>query len=174
MINTEQLKSKLRNGSFDIEFERLYCTDNPEIYSLRYMNLIEGYEKTFGKSENLSLFSAPGRTEIGGNHTDHQHGCVLAASVNLDVIAAVSLNDENIIRVQSEGYALDEINLNELEPDKSEFNKASALIRGVAAKFKELGYKIKGFNAYTTSNLFRKTLRFDGSDGEFCRWCYFN
>ena len=85
------------------------------------------------------FYSAPGRTEVGGNHTDHQHGCVLAASVNLDVIAVVSPNTDNVIRIKSKGFDMDVIDLNELTPKDDEINKAAALIRGVAARFKDLG-----------------------------------
>lgn len=155
MRNTKQLKNALTDGSFEPVFKKLYFTENTNFYIKRFSDLINNYERTFGSTEEIGLFSAPGRTEIGGNHTDHQHGCVLAAAVNLDVIAAVSFNGEDVIRVQSEGYPIDEIDLKQLQPDKKEFNHASALIRGIAAKFKELGYEIKGFNAFTTSNVLK-------------------
>lgn len=122
---------------------------------IRFNSIREQYEKEFGHIRELVYVSAPGRTEIGGNHTDHQHGCVLAGSVNLDIIAAAAKNDDNIIRIKSEGYPVDEINLNELAPDKNEFGKSSALIRGIAARFKELGFEVRGFNAYTSSNVLK-------------------
>lgn len=151
----EQLKKDLSNGLYDSVLEKIYCEKDPKPIQARYIDLINGFGANFGYDRELSLFSAPGRTEIGGNHTDHQRGCVLAASVNLDVIAAVSLNNENFIRVQSEGYPLDIINLDELTPQMSEYNQAKALIRGVVAKFKEMGYEIKGFDVYTTSNVLK-------------------
>lgn len=122
---------------------------------IRFNSIREQYEKEFGQIRELVYVSAPGRTEIGGNHTDHQHGCVLAGSVNLDIIAVAAKNDDNIIRIKSEGYPVDEINLNELEPDKNEFGKSSALIRGIAARFEELGFEVRGFNAYTSSNVLK-------------------
>ncbi len=122
---------------------------------IRFNSIREQYEKEFGQIRELVYVSAPGRTEIGGNHTDHQHGCVLAGSVNLDIIAVAAKNDDNIIRIKSEGYPVDEINLNELAPDKNEFGKSSALIRGIAARFKELGFAVRGFNAYTSSNVLK-------------------
>lgn len=122
---------------------------------IRFNSIREQYEKEFGQIRELVYISAPGRTEIGGNHTDHQHGCVLAGSVNLDIIAVAAKNDDNIIRIKSEGYPVDEINLNELAPDKNEFGKSSALIRGIAARFKELGFEVRGFNAYTSSNVLK-------------------
>ena len=100
-------------------------------------------------------FSAPGRTEIGGNHTDHQHGCVLAGGVNLDVIAVVAPNVDNKVRIKSEGYDMDVIDIAELEKNEAEHGRASALIRGVLSRFKELGCTLSGFNAYTTSNVLK-------------------
>ena len=121
----------------------------------RFINVIEKFKETFGEYSDIRLFSAPGRTEIGGNHTDHQHGCVIAASVNLNIIAAAAPNGTEEIRVQSKGYPLDIININELSLDKKEYNQAKALIRGVCAKFKELGCNIKGFDCYTESNVLK-------------------
>ena len=97
--------------------------------------------------------SAPGRTEIGGNHTDHQHGRVLAAAVNLDTQAAVRLNGTNTIRVQSQGYPLCVVDLDCLTPQESEINSTPALIRGVAARFVELGCPVRGFDAYVESTV---------------------
>lgn len=88
----------------------------------------------------LLCFSAPGRTEIGGNHTDHQHGCVLAGSVNLDVISAARPNGTNTVRIQSRNYPLDVIELDSLEIREKEFDKAISLIRGVIKKFVEFGF----------------------------------
>lgn len=157
MTSAQKLKQNLQNGLFKDKLSLIYSVNisDTEFYACRYLDVIEGFEKTFGIAENVSLFSAPGRTEIGGNHTDHQHGCVLAGSVNLDVIAAAVPNNTGIIRVQSKGYPLDTIDINELAPSKDEINKASALIRGVTAKFIELGYDVKGFDAYTDSNVLK-------------------
>ena len=98
-------------------------------------------------------FSAPGRTEIGGNHTDHQRGRVLAGAVNLDTVAAVRANGTNTIRIQSEGYPLCVVELDELTPVEAEINSTPALIRGVAARFAQLGCKVEGFDAYCTSTV---------------------
>ena len=98
-------------------------------------------------------FSAPGRTEIGGNHTDHQHGCVLAAAVNLDTTARVILNDTDLIRVYSEGYPTVEINLKDLSVHPEEVNTTAALIRGTAAVFARKGARIQGFDAYIKSTV---------------------
>ena len=98
-------------------------------------------------------FSAPGRTEISGNHTDHQHGCVLAGAVNLDTVAAVRVNGTNKIRIQSKGYPMCEVSLEQLTPVESEINSTPALVRGVAARFAQFGCEVKGFDAYCESTV---------------------
>ena len=134
--------------------EELKTVLTPAEYA-RHMALIKNFEKTFGTGRELSLFSAPGRTEIGGNHTDHQHGRVLAASVNLDTVAAVSLNGENVIRIQSEGFPLCTVELSDLTVREEEKNTTLALIRGVAAAFADMGCRVQGFDAYIVSNVLR-------------------
>ena len=98
-------------------------------------------------------FSAPGRTEIGGNHTDHQRGRVLAGAVNLDTVAAVRINGTNTIRIQSKGYPISVVDLGNLEPVAEEINTTPALIRGVAARFVQMGCEVKGFDAYCESTV---------------------
>ncbi len=157
MAQKDRLMNELKEGFYNDKLAYIYCTDvnSAQYYANRYLNVIKEFEKIFGNAEEISLFSAPGRTELGGNHTDHQHGCVLAGSVNLDVIAAAALNGKDLIRIQSEGYPIDIIDLNDLSPDESEFNQARALIKGIASKFKSLGYNLKGFDAYTSSNVLK-------------------
>ena len=111
-----------------------------------------GFRETFGAAPQR-YFSAPGRTEIGGNHTDHQRGRVLAAAVNLDTLAAVRLNGTGTIRILSEGYPMAVVELSELEPRKEEVNTTPALIRGVAARFSQLGCRVEGFDAYCLSTV---------------------
>ena len=114
--------------------------------------LDSGFAAAFG-SKPERYFSAPGRTEIGGNHTDHQRGRVLAAAVDLDTVAAVRVNGTNKIRIQSQGYPLCEICVSELKPAAGEINTTPALIRGVAARFVQLGCEVKGFDAYCESTV---------------------
>ena len=121
----------------------------------RYRHLLEGFSKTFGERDKMAIFSAPGRTEIGGNHTDHQHGKVLAGSVDLDIIAAVAPNDDNVIRIQSEGFHLNEVDLSDLSVHESDNDNSDGIVRGVAARFAQLGCEIKGFDAYTTSTVLK-------------------
>ena len=111
-----------------------------------------GFAAAFGGTPTC-YFSAPGRTEIGGNHTDHQRGRVLAAAVNLDTVAAVCPNGTDVIRIQSKGYPLCEVNVKELEPVASEINTTPSLVRGIAARFTELGCKVEGFDAYCESTV---------------------
>lgn len=99
------------------------------------------------------FFSAPGRTEISGNHTDHQHGCVLAAAVNLVTVAEVTLNHFGLIRVQSEGYPVVKVDLNDLSVHEEEKNTTAALIRGVAAAFSQRGAQLEGFDARVRSSV---------------------
>ena len=120
--------------------------------SLKKAALDCGFSAIFG-GQPQRYFSAPGRTEIGGNHTDHQQGRVLAAAVNLDIIAAVRANGSDQIRIKSQGYPLCEVSLKELEPVAQEINTTAALIRGVAARFMELDCEVKGFDAYCESTV---------------------
>ncbi len=114
--------------------------------------LDQGFQAAFGAAPQR-YFSAPGRTEIGGNHTDHQRGRVLAGAVNLDTRAAVRCNGSNRIRVLSKGYPMCEVSLDRLQPQQSEINTTPALIRGVAARFEELGCRLEGFDAYVESTV---------------------
>ena len=115
-------------------------------------SLDAGFAAAFG-GVPAAYFSAPGRTEIGGNHTDHQRGRVLAAAVNLDTVAAVRPNGTDTIRMLSQGYPLCQVSLKELVPVESEINSTPALIRGVAARFVELGCDVQGFDAYCESTV---------------------
>ena len=115
-------------------------------------SLDAGFAAAFGGAPER-YFSAPGRTEIGGNHTDHQRGRVLAGAVNLDTVAAVRLNGSNIIRVQSQGYPMSAVDLSVLTPQTEEVNTTPALIRGIAARFAEMGCDVVGFDAYCESTV---------------------
>ena len=114
--------------------------------------LDSGFAAVFGGAPER-YFSAPGRTEIGGNHTDHQRGCVLAGAVNLDTRGAVRENGSDVIRVLSKGYPLCEVSLSQLQPQTCEKNTTAALIRGVAARFAQLGFAVGGFDAYVESTV---------------------
>ena len=111
-----------------------------------------GFAEIFGCAPER-YFSAPGRTEISGNHTDHQRGRVLAGAVNLDTVAAVKVNGTDLIRIKSKGYPMCEVSVKELTPVESEINSTPALIRGVAARFAQMGCQVQGFDAYCESTV---------------------
>ncbi len=152
-MNIADIKYLIEQGKFDGSFKLLYS--ETEQAKKRYISAVESFEELYGNCESVRLFSAPGRTEIGGNHTDHQHGSVLAASVNLDVIAVVSLNNDGKIRVKSEGYSMDTIEADDFSARPQEKGRSAALIRGVCRRFSDMGCKISGFNAYTVSNVLK-------------------
>ena len=135
---------------------RLYGRDAVKAQAERYAGLAARHVQLFGEKDGLRFVSAPGRTEVAGNHTDHNSGCVLAAAVNLDTVAAVTPNGTNTVTLYSAGYDRPfTVDLADLEPKKSEYETTDGLIRGVAARMKELGYVIGGFDAVVTSTVFK-------------------
>lgn len=134
--------------------EQLYGKECCEAQKIRFEKALESFGEIFGKGETR-FFSAPGRTEVGGNHTDHNHGKVLAAGVSLDVIAVVEPTSDGVIEIKSEGFPLDTVSLSDLSVKESDKNTSAALIRGVADGFKRNGFEIGGFKAYTTSNVLK-------------------
>jgi galactokinase len=152
-LYTTDLTVAIKRGDFNETFKYLYGA-RAESAAARYSKAVKEFEKLFGAGE-VRLFSAPGRTEVGGNHTDHQHGCVLAAGIDLDIIALARKNNDGIIRVKSEGYHMSQIDLSDLSPQPDECEHFESLVRGVAARFKELGYEIGGFDTYTTNDVLK-------------------
>jgi len=136
MATSAELKQNILNGGYDQAFAKLYGADNATVAAqrVRYVDMIDHFEENFGTGRTVCLYSAPGRTEIGGNHTDHNNGVVIAAAVNLDIIAVVAKNDENVVRVISHGFGkIDDVNLRDLTPQPVEAEHSASLIRGVAA-----------------------------------------
>lgn len=152
-MNISEVKNLIIANKLNDDFASLYT--DVEKAKERYIRALDGFFELYGDRDNIRLFSAPGRTEVGGNHTDHQHGCVLAGSVDLDVIAVVSENDTDKVKIKSEGFPMDELSVNDLDIDATEKGKAIALIRGVMSAFKNNGYSLGGFDAYTTSNVLK-------------------
>ena len=148
-------KQELADGTHTSRLAALYCCapEQTPTQAARYAAVLDGLEKTFGSHAEAGLYSAPGRTEIGGNHTDHQHGRVLAGSVNIDMIAAAAPNSLNQLRVQSEGYDLCVIDLSNLAARKEEENTTMALLRGECEAFKERGAALSGLDVYISSNV---------------------
>lgn len=139
-------------GGFDNIFANIYKPQDIESQKSRYMSAVEKFTALYPNRNDIHVYSAPGRTEIGGNHTDHQHGCVIAGAVDLDVIGVVAFHDENIIRIKSEGYDEFAVSLDDLDVHIGE-KGSSEIVRGIAARFKDLGVEISGFDMYTTSNV---------------------
>lgn len=152
-MKISEISRKISAGGYDAAFERLYGAEAVEAQRARYLKAVEEFQKLYPNRGEAEIFSAPGRSEVGGNHTDHQHGCVLAAAVNLDVIAVVSFHEEGVIRLKSEGHAADTVKLDDLGVQSAEYGNSQAIIRGVAARFAEMGAKPGGFDAYTTSDV---------------------
>ncbi len=155
MAHTAGLLQELRSGRYDAALTQLYGAAAVEVQRERYAAAVERFVEKFGEREEVFLFSAPGRTEIAGNHTDHNHGCVLAGAVDMDVIAVAARTDAPEICVRSQGYPLDPVALRDLQVHEEERNGSAALIRGTAARFSELGYRIGGMVVYTTSNVLK-------------------
>ena len=153
MIKTNLLKEKLAGAEFDAAFSRIYKKEDIALQKERYIALASRFEELFGSDREVEIYSAPGRTEVCGNHTDHNHGKVLAAGVNLDAVAVVSANADNIVRVKSEGYKIDAVDLNNLGVMPAERGKSESLIRGVCAAFRNRSYNIGGFDAATVSDV---------------------
>ena len=148
------LEAYLQQTAFEETLARLYGAEGAERARERCTEVMEGFARTFRRPAE-ALFSAPGRTELGGNHTDHQHGCVLAAAVDLDILAAAAPNGSSVIRVLSQGYPLTEVDLREPEPRDDERDTSAALIRGVAARMSALGcdLRVGGLDVYMISNV---------------------
>lgn len=119
----------------------------------RYLSLLKKHQETFGRKDQVLFVSAPGRTEIGGNHTDHNHGKVLAAAVNLDTLAAVSIRDDGKVNLHSEGYPPLTLSVDQLEQRREEEGKTHALVRGVAKAMQDQGFAVGGFDAVVTSSV---------------------
>jgi galactokinase len=147
MAKISSLIEKMNGGNNPL-FQELYGTDQKVLKAQadRYGSLLNDFQKTYG-TDDVQLFSSPGRTEIGGNHTDHNFGRVLAGAVNLDNIAVVAANGSNVVRIKSAGYPEFQVDLSDLTIDESQFYTSGSLVKGICAKMKENGYNTGGFDA---------------------------
>lgn len=154
MRTWNDLYKMLKNGEMDQSLIQTGCEDI-NAYRTRATEVMNGFEKTFGVKEDTlaALCSAPGRTEICGNHTDHQHGHVLAAAVNLDFLACVSPNGTQTVHFQSEGWPMTTVDLSDLKQQEAEKETTASLVRGVMAELAKAGYTIGGFDMYAVSNV---------------------
>ncbi len=153
-MKPQEFINAVKSGEMDEKLRTVYVLDSEvEKQKPRYISLLEEFIKLFGDDRDVIITSAPGRTEVCGNHTDHNNGKVMAASINLDAIAVCAKSSDNRIRVKSQGHAMNEVNITKLLPDEAEFGHSTAMVRGVVAKIKNLGFEIGGFDAVTTSDV---------------------
>ena len=146
----------LEDGSLLSRLEPVYGGDAAGAAG-RLLELTQEFAGIFscGDETDMQLFSAPGRTELGGNHTDHQHGHCLAAAVGMDTIACAALNGTNVIRIKSRHHRIAEVSLDQLDAQDAETGSSPSLVRGVAARLTQMGYSVSGFDAYTTTQVLR-------------------
>ncbi len=159
MMESRILEQQLQNGEKDARIEEIYgCTGSEtERLRKRCLHVLHGFQETFTQQplQNVVMASAPGRLEIGGNHTDHQNGCVLAAAVHLDALGAAAQNYSPLIHVYSEGYYLQEVDLSDLVRQDSEKGTTKALIKGVVSGIQKAGWPVQGFDAYIASKVLK-------------------
>ena len=155
-MNTTELKKTLTGGSLDERLTYIYGEAALAAQKARYAKAIEEFEALYGTDRDVALYSVAGRSEISGNHTDHNFGRVIAASIDLDIIAVAAPRPDNTVRIKSEGFPEDVVDLDSFtEPRTDRFERSDALIAGVAAGFRTKNYAVGGFDAYTTSNVLK-------------------
>ena len=154
-MNTRTLLAGIESGNFDAALSSLYGADMLDVQRARYAKAVNEFVAIYGEAEDVNVFTVAGRSEISGNHTDHNHGCVIAASINLDIIAVAAKNGENTIRIKSEGFPEDVVDITDETVDEAKFFTSGAIISGVCKGFKNNGFAIGGYNAYTTSSVLK-------------------
>jgi len=157
-MKINEIINGIHDGSFDAKFKGLYGVDKKVIVyqKSRYETALAEFAKLYGDKRNVSVFSVGGRSEISGNHTDHNHGKVIAAAVDLDIIAVAATAAGTTIRVKSEGFDEDIVDVSAYtSPDESKFFSSASIIAGMARAFTDAGLSVCGFDAYTTSNVFK-------------------
>ena len=156
VMKINALKSALLGGEYDARLGYVYGEAAVEKQKERYAAAIDSFVALYGEDREAALYSVAGRSELSGNHTDHNHGRVIAASIDLDIIAVASPNGEDIIRVKSEGFHEDVIDINFFtSPRETPEGHSDELIAGMVAGFRNAGYAVGGFDAYTTSNVLK-------------------
>ena len=158
MATAPQLAERVRRGEYDAFFSSLYGGDEETAARQRerYAGALDAFGENYGAAREVSLYSVPGRVELCGNHTDHNNGVVMAAAIDLDIVAVVSKSDAGRIRLRSYGFGDEDIvDLDRLQPNERKYGLSSAMIRGVAAGFREIGGVVGGFDAYTVSDVLK-------------------
>ena len=155
-MKTAELKQALAGTTLDSRFCEIYGSAALEMQKARYLHAVEEFEKLYGEDREAALYSVAGRSELSGNHTDHNHGCVIAASIDLDIIAVASPSAGSVIRVKSEGFPEDVVDFGVYNaPNPARYEKSDSLIAGMVAGFRKEGLAVGGFDAYTTSNVLK-------------------
>ena len=155
-MNTSALKKHISDGGLDGVFAHIYGEAAVDAQKARYIKAIDEFAEIYGADREVGLYSVAGRSELSGNHTDHNFGCVVAASIDLDIIAVASAREDSVIRIKSEGFPEDAVDFSSyVAPVSEKFGTSESIIAGMCAGFKKDGYKVGGFDAYTTSNVLK-------------------
>ena len=152
----QELIAAIRGGAADEALVRLYGAEALDAQKARYVSAVEAFCALYGTDRDLGIYSVAGRSELSGNHTDHNHGCVIAASVDLDIIAVAAKREDSIIRVHSEGFPEDVVDISAYtEPDTGKYATSASIIAGMSRAFTDKGLAVGGFDAYTTSSVLK-------------------
>ncbi|MBQ8249847.1 MAG: galactokinase [Clostridia bacterium] len=154
-MNAKELIKAIESGKYTAIFTELYGEQSIKAQEARYIKTVNEFAELFGAEREISLFSVAGRSEISGNHTDHNYGKVLAASIDLDIIAAASPRDDMHINIKSEGFPIDEVDITDPHVDESLYYTSKSIISGMCSGFLKYGHEVGGYDAYTTSNVFK-------------------
>lgn len=151
-MNYNDLKQYINSNNYDDLLKKIVCCDDIVNEKQRYLNLLEEAYKLYGDGD-YHFISSPGRSEVGGNHTDHQHGHVLACALNIDNVVVFKANNTSTVNYYDKSFRKLEVSLDNLEINEAEFNKSESLIKGIASRLKQLGYQYGGFDALCDSHV---------------------
>ena len=155
-MNTIEMKKYIAEGGIDKTLTHIYGEAAVDMQKTRYSAAIDEFAAIYGADREITLYSVAGRSELSGNHTDHNYGCVVAASIDLDIIAVASKRDDNVIAIKSEGFPEDVVDFFKYNaPIESKFGSSESIIAGMVQGFLKDGYAVGGFDAYTTSNVLK-------------------
>ena len=155
-MNANELKQHILAGGLAQTLTYIYGKDADAKQNERYLKAIDDFSAIYGADREITLYSVAGRSELSGNHTDHNHGCVVAASIDLDIIAVAATREDKVIRIKSEGFPEDAVDFSAYtDPKEEKFGTSESIIAGMCAGFQKDGYAVGGFDAYTTSNVLK-------------------
>lgn len=155
-MNTVQLKQHIADGGLNEVLAHIYGAEAVDMQKARYSRAIDEFSALYGSDRDLTLYSVAGRSELSGNHTDHNHGCVVAASIDLDIIAVAAKRNDTTICIKSEGFPEDTVDFSAYAaPVSGRYGSSASIIAGMCAGFVKDGYSVGGFDAYTTSSVLK-------------------